>query len=63
MISKGNVVDMAVGVIIGGAKAKLERKKEEVPAEPKPEEPAPETELDVLKEIRALLSDKGSADK
>ena len=48
---------------IGGAKAKLERKKEEVPAEPKPEEPAPETELDVLKEIRALLSDKGSADK
>lgn len=43
---------------IGGAKAKLERKKEEVPEEPKPEEPAPETELDVLKEIRALLSDK-----
>lgn len=42
---------------IGGARAKLE-KKEEVPEEPKPEEPAPETELDVLKEIRALLSDK-----
>lgn len=48
---------------ISGAKAKLERKKEEVPAEPKPEEPAPETELDVLKEIRSLLSDKNAADK
>lgn len=40
---------------IGGAKAKLEHKKEEVPEEPKPEEPAPETELDVLKAIREML--------
>lgn len=45
---------------IGGVKEKLAKKEEpEEQKEPeKPEEPAPETELDVLKEIRALLSEK-----
>lgn len=40
---------------IGGAKEKLAKKPEPVPE--KPAEPAPETELDVLKEIRAMLAE------
>lgn len=42
--------------IIGGAKDKLSKKPEPEPE--KPAEPAPETELDVLKSIRAMLEEK-----
>lgn len=42
--------------IIGGAKEKIAKKPE--PVEEKPAEPAPETELDVLKEIRAMLAER-----
>lgn len=43
---------------IGGLKEKLAKKSEPEPAPEKPAEPAPETELDVLKAIRAMLEEK-----
>ena len=41
---------------IGGAKERLKKKPEPAPEPEKPEEPAPETELDVLKSIRDMLT-------
>ena len=65
---KGNVIDMAVGVIIGGAFGKIvmfiklltkltEKKKEEAPAVP-PAPPVPSKEEVLLTEIRDLLKEK-----
>lgn len=45
--------------MIGAVKEKFSRKPEPVAEEQKPDEPAPETELDVLKSIRAMLEKSG----
>lgn len=41
---------------IGGAKERLKKKPEPAPEPEKPEKPAPETELDVLRSIRDMLT-------
>lgn len=41
---------------IGGVKERLKKKPEPAPEPEKPEEPAPETELDVLRSIRDMLT-------
>ena len=53
---RGNVLDMAIGVVIGAAFGKITLKKKD--EEPAPEEPAGPTTEELLAEIRDLLKEQ-----